>query len=161
MSTLKKESAPLKLRDIRIQKLLAERPEIFRPAQLPKVDLRELQTELLKKQTDERLGEGLKTRNKQYSRFRFRRANPVKQLPLIECRVIDTQKSFDGSRLYFELSNGQCVRADRFFPAALESRWRFNKKDVKRFYSKRRKNEILRDLIASEIAKNANREASK
>lgn len=161
MPTIQKESAPLKLRDIRIQKLLAERPEIFRPASLPKIDLRDFQKVLLEKQTDERIGEGLKARNKRLRSFRFRRANPVKQLPIIECRVIDTQKSFDGSRLYFELSNGQCVRADRFFPAAFESRWRFNKKDVKRFYSKRRKNEILRDLIASEIAKNANREASK
>ena len=160
MPTIQKESAPLKLRDIRIQKLLAERPEIFRPAPLPRIDLRDFQKVLLEKQTDERIGEGLKARNKRLRSFRFRRANPVKQLPLVECRVIDTRKSFDGSRLYFELSNGQCVRADRFFPAAFESGWRFNKKDVKRFYSKRRKNEILRDLIASEIAKNANREAS-
>jgi hypothetical protein len=161
MPTIQKEPAPLKLRDIRIQKLLAERPEIFRPAPLPKVDLQEFQTQLLKKQTDERIGEGLRARNKRLRSFCFRRANPVKQLPLIECRVIDTRKSFDGSRLYFELSNGQCVRADRFFPAAFESGWRFNKNDVKRFYSKRRKNEILRDLIASEIAKNADRETSK
>jgi hypothetical protein len=144
MPTIQKESAPLKLRDIRIQKLLAERPEIFRPAPLPKIDLREFQTQLLKKQLDERLGEGLKARNKNRRRERFRRRNPVKQLPLIECRVIDTRKSFDGSRLYFELSNGQCVRADR----------------IAHDYSKTA-NVILRNLVTAEIEKNANREASK
>lgn len=72
------------------------------------IDLREFQSALYKHQRAERVigasREALKSRRRL---FRLRVRRPRVQ----DLKVVDTQRM--GGRLYFELSNGQVVRADR------------------------------------------------
>lgn len=157
MSTLKKEPAALKLADIRIQKLQAEHPEMFRPAPLPKIDLREFQKELLAKQLDARVGQGARAQKLLKWKLKSRRKFRVKQVAVADCKVLDTQRDSTGEKLYFELSNGQCIRADRYFPTVRIDGIKANKKDWKRFAGKRRQNKFLRQLAAVESEKNAAR----
>lgn len=161
MSTLKKEPAALKLADIRVQKLLAEHPEMFSNKPREKIDLRELQTKLHREAQEAKSPAARRARKIAKFKAAWRFRTRVKAPTLAGCSVIDTQKS-DG-KLYFELSNGQCVRADRFFPSVRSDSdaGTVNKADWRRFTGKRRQNVHLRRLVLAEVEKNANREASK
>ena len=162
MSTLKKEPAALKLADIRVQKLLAERPEIFADKPCEKIDLREFQTDLHRKAQEQKSPAARRARKIAKFKQAYRHRTRVKSPTLAGCTVIDTQKSVAG-KLYFELSNGQCVRADRYFPSVRSDSdaGTVNKKDWRRFTGRRRQNVHVRKLILAEVEKNANREASK
>lgn len=66
---------------------------------------------------------------------------------LSECRVLDTGTNSDRSRLYYELSNGQVIRADR----------------PSHKHSKRRRNwhsAVLAEIASTETQANASRAAA-
>lgn len=105
-----------------VQKLTASR-------QGSKIDLREFQSALLQVQRRNRLARPSRAEARA-RRHRLR----VRQLPVAECKVIDTRTDQARSRMYFELSNGQVVRAGRPF-----------------------KNALLQDLVSKEVAANAAR----
>lgn len=156
MSTLKKEPAALKLADIRVQKLLAERPEIFADKPREKIDLREFQIRLHNEALDRKDPAAHRARRIAKFKQQYRHRTRVKSPTLAGCSVIDTQKSVAG-KLYFELSNGQCVRADRYFPEVRMNGDRANKKDLRRL-THRRKSVLIGQIIEKEVNKNANRE---
>lgn len=99
-----------------------------------KIDLRVLQTELYKIQRRDRLSNLPAIVNR--ARTIRHRGRP-RQLLIGDCRVIDTGRDSSGERLYFELSNGQVVRAGTHF-----------------------KNPLLQKLVNAEVEKNAARQAA-
>lgn len=77
------------------------------------LDLREFQTKLLAMQRKYRFGGQVRElRKHEANRRRIR----VRQSTVGECSILDTRHDFSKQTLYFELSNGQAVRADRAAP---------------------------------------------
>jgi hypothetical protein len=130
------ERPALKLTDILVEKLQAESPELFQEPARPKIDLRELQAQLLQDQRAARAA-SKSSRTKYAARLNKHRVRNRLPAPVVaDCRVADTRTDASGKKLYFELSNGQCVRADK----ALKST-----------------NLVIRGLVGAEIEANADR----
>jgi hypothetical protein len=109
---------------------------------LKPVDLREFHGELFRVQRAKRTVNA----DRVFRRAAIRKFRNRVRLPLLpDCRVIDTRKDSRG-QLFFELSNGQAVRAD--------------KAAGRRERSPKISNPILRDLIVAEIERNALRAAA-
>ena len=158
MSHQKEEVPPLKLADIRIQKLQAEQPELFQAPKPETIDLRALQTKRYQEQRTARI-EGSKeaARRKLITFFRWK--NRSRRTLALNCLIVDTGKNKASDKLYFELSNGQVVCANRFNTFTRLNENRINKKDLHRFESRRRKNEILHSIINQGVIYNASRRA--
>ena len=147
----------LKLADIRIQNLQAERPELFQEPKNEKIDLREFQTKMYAEQRTARIeGSKLSARKKLLTFFRWK--NRTRRTLALNCLIVDTGKNKANDKLYFELSNGQVVCANRFNTFTRLNENRINKKDLHRFESRRRKNEILHSIINQGVIYNASRE---
>ena len=109
-------------------------------------------------------GYGQAVRKMQVAKHRRR----VRQNSVGDCSIGDTRKSSDGTRLYFELSNGQAVRADRATDHSVrELHEEMTNGDVRitllRVKGRRKKpfhNAKLIERIVAEVEKNANREAT-
>lgn len=124
-----------------------------------RLDLRDFQTRLLAEQRKHRANLA------KAKKFKTLRRQKVKQLPIADCKVIDTRTDQARSRLYYELSNGQVVRADRAadrsvryhegtalgtpigpFPTILKGRRKAPFKNL-----------LIRTKVTEETLKNANR----
>jgi hypothetical protein len=117
------------------------------------VDLRELQRGLYRQQRAARLS-GYAQAVKKMKAARHRRR--VRQDVLARQKVVDTRKSHDGKWLYFELGNGQAVRADRVLLRTVkEGLHGFRKGRRQRPF----KNGIIWATVSKEIQKNADRPA--
>jgi hypothetical protein len=103
----------IKLADIRIEKLQAERPELFVYKPKP-INFLEFSKTKLKEQQDQRRGQGSRAAKIVRWKLNYRFKNRARQPPLGECRIVDTRRDSSGKHLYFELSNGQCIRPDKF-----------------------------------------------
>lgn len=118
-----------------------------------RLDLRDFQTRLLAEQRKHR------TNLAKAKRFKTLRRQKVKQLPVADCKVIDTRTDQARSRLYYELSNGQVVRADRAEDRAI--RFPVGGGYLVKIRKGRRKapfkNRLIRAAVAEETLKNANR----
>jgi len=131
------ERQPLKRADIIVEKLQAEAPQLFKEAPRTKIDLRDFQTKLY---SDQRIARSASTSRKNKIALwkqKYRLRTKVKNVTVADCKVLDTRTDASGKKLYFELSNGQCIRADK----ALRGR-----------------NPLLQAIAAAEIEANANRE---
>jgi hypothetical protein len=102
----------LSLSTIRKQKYLAEHPEARVATGLPRLDLRAFQTKLYRQQRAFRLGAEQERKMRAHERNRHRIRV---RLPLLnkDSKPIDTATDAARGRLYFELPQGQVVRADR------------------------------------------------
>jgi hypothetical protein len=134
MSTIERQS--LKRADIIVEKLQAEQPQLFQEAPRTKIDLRELQTQLAKNQAAARSASASRTAKLATWKYKYRLRNRAINPVVSDCRIVDTRTDASGKKLFFELSNGQCIRADK----ALKS-----------------SNLVIRGLAAAEIEANANR----
>jgi hypothetical protein len=102
-----------------------------------KLDLREYQTQLHQIATTIRNSRPAQARQAKLRRQAQRLTDATRETVKVgDLKVVDTRKSHDGTRLYFELSNGQAVRADR---------------------CQRLQNPGLRKTVEAEILANANR----
>lgn len=129
------------------------------------LDLREFQGELYKQQRAHRTsGYAQAIRKMQAAKHRRR----VRQNSLGDCSIGDTRKSSDNVTLYFELSNGQAVRADRATDHSVrELHEEMTNGDVRitllHVKGRRKKpfqNAKFIERIVAEVEKNANREAT-
>jgi hypothetical protein len=156
MSSTKKNSKSLQ--QIRLEKLRAEHPEMFSVTGLPRLDLRAFQKFLLTEQRKHRLI-GM---DRVLARMRAKKhAIRVRQPAVADCRVTDTRKDSSGKKLYFELSNGQAIRADRAEDRGLKittrkdgSGWDASFKKGRRYLPLQ---PLLSQIAIAEIEKNASR----
>jgi hypothetical protein len=124
-----------------------------------RLDLRDFQTRLLAEQRKHRASIA------KAKRFKTLRRQKVKQQPIADCTVIDTRTDQARSRLYYELSNGQVVRADRaadrgvrFHPDIANAKP--NERLMTVLKGRRKapfKNRLIRTKVTEETLKNANR----
>ncbi len=116
-----------------------------------KLDLREFQGELYRIQRAKRLvNREAGLRKSATRRFRSR-----VRLPLLpQCKVLDTRTDSRG-KLYFELENGQAIRADHVVP-------HFRKSGNRAGYVPLAKiqNPVIQQLVTAEIERNAARKAA-
>ena len=118
-----------------------------------RLDLRDFQTRLLAEQRKHR------TNLAKAKKFKLLRRAKVKNLAIADCKVVDTRTDQARSRLYYELSNGQVVRADRATDRAI--RFPEGGGFLMKFRKGRRKapfkNRLVRATVAEETLKNAAR----
>lgn len=138
-------------------------PQIVAEAQATgrggRLDLREFQTRLYKQQRHAR------TAGREFERSvaklnAARRAKRVRMPAVGDLKVVDTRRSHDNNRLYFELGNGQCVRADRAADRAVRTHeaapGEFPTFTILKGRRKAPfKNFRLRGIVANEVEKNA------
>ncbi len=124
------------------------------------LDLREFQTDLLKVQ---RIARKPETREQRRSARLRRTSLRIKQPAVADCKVVDTRTDAARSRLYFELSNGQVVRANRAADRGISARPDGSSRvGLRRFIRKGKrkapfKNGLIREKVAAEVLKNAAR----
>lgn len=125
-----------------------------------RTDLRSIQTTLYSLQQKARVSTKRQASKKRIALLRYRAR--VKNQAVAECKVVDTRTDSNG-RLYFELSNGQAVRADK--AAHRTGKWthRFSDGSKTQFshaIDPKISNPLLRVLISEEVEKNAARPAA-
>ena len=124
------------------------------------LDLRVFQTELYRRQRAARTG-GLERALARIRDNKYRCR--VRQPKVADCRVIDTQTDAARTRLYFELSNRQVVRADRAEDRTVELVLPSSgvRKSFFRYLPGRRrhafKNVLIRETVFREVQANAAR----
>jgi hypothetical protein len=118
---------------------------------LKPLDLREVQGELYRVQRAVRVVNRAAVQRKS---LKLRHRARVR-LPLLpECKVLDTRKDSRG-RLYFELDNGQAIRADKAAGILRKKNTQFPRAEQPKI-----QNPVIRKLVVSEVERNALRAAA-
>lgn len=119
---------------------------VLKPSR-PKIDVNEVYRRIYDNMLRDQKYKPTRTQLRLAKMQRAAYRNRVKMPVVADLKVVDTGTNQDRTRMYFELSNGQIVRANRSVSKNAGRRLAFHSLP-------------LRDIVVAEVEKNANRKAA-